>query len=319
MPFALIAAVLASLGAHAVALFVPEFELSPPPEPVLLQAEIVLKPRAIPEVRPVVPPPAKKQPEPRARPVAEAPAEKAKPAEPTPEPVVDTVPETSASSEALVKETPPTAPAELALPPRGEVVFTVLRGDPAAIIGRATQSWELGDGTYRIVSVMETVGLAAVLRPLRLETESRGRIIATGLEPVSYTSVRQDKGKEKRERVEFDWAAAVARFSNGTVSPLPPGSQDLLSFNFQLGWLSKTGDMSIATAKKLARYRLELVGEELLETQVGFLRTLHFRAPGETTTEVWLAPDHHLLPVKIRHIDKKGESYDQLAEEIRIN
>ncbi|MDQ5915011.1 MAG: hypothetical protein QG584_902, partial [Pseudomonadota bacterium] len=27
---------------------------------------------------------------------------------------------------------------------------------------------------------------------------------------------------------------------------------------------------------------------------------------------------HHLLPVKIRHIDKKGESYDQLAEEIRI-
>jgi hypothetical protein len=24
------------------------------------------------------------------------------------------------------------------------------------------------------------------------------------------------------------------------------------------------------------------------------------------------------LPVKIRHIDKKGESYDQLADEIRI-
>ena len=316
MPFALIAAVLASLGAHAVALFVPEFEVSPPPEPVLLQAEIVLKPRAIPEARPTVPPPAKKQPEPRARPVAQA--EKVKPAEPTPEPVVETVPETSAASASSVEETPPAAPAELALPPRGEVVFTVLRGDPAAIIGRATQSWELGDGTYRIVNVMETVGLAAVLRPLRLETESRGRIIATGLEPAAYTSVRQDKGKEKREHVEFDWAAAVVRFSNGTVSPLPTGSQDLLSFNFQLGWLSKTGDMSIATAKKLARYRLELVGEELLETQVGFLRTLHFRAPGETTTEVWLAPDHHLLPVKIRHIDKKGESYDQLAEEIRI-
>ncbi len=211
------------------------------------------------------------------------------------------------------------APADLQLPPQGEIVFSVLRGDPPAIIGRAVQSWQLGDGNYRIVSVMETVGLAAMLRPLRLETESHGRIVASGLEPAAYSSLREDKGKKKVERVEFDWTAAVVRFSNGTTSPLPPGSQDLLSFNFQLGWLSKTGEMSIATAKKLGRYHLELIGEEYLETRVGYLRTLHFRAPGETTTEVWLAPAHHLLPVKIRHIDKKGESYDQLAEEIRIN
>ncbi|MFA7291476.1 MAG: DUF3108 domain-containing protein [Rhodocyclaceae bacterium] len=313
MPFALIAAVLASLGAHAVVLFVPEFELSPPPEPVLLQAEIVLKPRAIPEARPAVPPPAKKTVVPRAKP-AERPLLPEVAAE-VPAAAATTMPETLPAAAAKIDTA---EPAELQLPAQGEIVFTVLRGDPPAIIGRAVQSWELGDGTYRIVSVMETVGLAALLRPLRLETESRGRIVANGLEPATYTSLRQDKGKEKSERVEFDWAAAVVRFSNGTTSPLPPGSQDLLSFNFQLGWLSKTGDMSIATAKKLGSYRLELIGEEYLETQVGYLRTLHFRAPGETTTEVWLAPAHHLLPVKIRHIDKKGESYDQLAEEIRI-
>lgn len=316
MPFALIAAVLASLGAHAVVLFVPEFELSPPAEPVLLQAEIVLKPRAIPEAKPAAKPAVKKSPVPRVTPVERPPvpdvaAEVPASATATPE-IAEVLPAAAAAAEAGT-------PAELQLPPQGEIVFTVLRGDPPAIIGRAVQSWELGDGSYRIVSVMETVGLAALLRPLRLETESRGRIVASGLEPATYSSLRQDKGKEKIERVEFDWAAAVVRFSNGTTSPLPPGSQDLLSFNFQLGWLSKTGEMSIATAKKLGRYHLELIGEEYLETRVGYLRTLHFQAPGETTTEVWLAPDHHLLPVKIRHIDKKGESYDQLAEEIRIN
>lgn len=311
MPFALIAAALASLGIHAVVLFVPEVDLSPPPEPVLLQAEIVLKPRAIPEARPA--PPAKRPPVPRPKPVPKETAPSLTAAEPVAE-TAEAAP--GAIAEAPVAAEPP--PADLGLPPQGEIVFTVTRGDPPAIIGRSVQSWELSGDRYRILNVTETVGLAALLRPLRMETESRGRIIASGLEPAQYSSRRQDKEKEKVERVDFDWAAGFARFSNGNASPLPAGSQDLLSFNFQLGWLSKTGDMSIATAKKLARYRLELIGEELLETKIGFLRTLHFRAPGETTTEVWLAPDHHLLPVKIRHLDKKGESYDQLADEIRI-
>jgi hypothetical protein len=306
MPFALIAAALASLGIHAAVLFGPEFDLSPGPEPVLLQAEIVLKPRAVPEQKPAASVPAKKPLAPRAKPMGHAPD--------TPAVVAAPVAEAADAAELGVQEA--AAPAELALPPRGEIVFTVTRGDPPAIIGRSVQSWELGNGSYRIASVTETVGLAALLRPVRVDSESRGRIIASGLEPALFSSQRQDK--KSGERVEFDWAAGLARFGNGNTSPLPAGSQDLLSFNFQLGWLSKTGDMSIATGKKLGRYRLELIGEELLETKLGFLTTLHFRAPGETTTEVWLAPAHHLLPVKIRHIDKKGESYDQLADEIRI-
>jgi hypothetical protein len=309
MPFALIAAALASLGIHATLLFGPEFDLSPGPEPVLLQAEIVLKPRAVPEQKPAAAVPAKKPLAPRAKPIAPAPDTPAVVAAP-----VEEAAGLAGAAEADAQEEAP--PAELALPPRGEIIFTVTRGDPPAIIGRSVQSWELGNGSYRIASVTETVGLAALLRPVRVDSESRGRIIASGLEPALFSSQRQDKARG--ERVEFDWAAGLARFGNGNTSPLPAGSQDLLSFNFQLGWLSKTGDMSIATGKKLGRYRLELIGEELLETKLGFLTTLHFRAPGETTTEVWLAPAHHLLPVKIRHIDKKGESYDQLADEIRI-
>lgn len=314
MPIALVAAFLASLGIHGVVLFGPEFDLSPHPEPITLQAEIVLQPRAIPVQRPAAapepaavrkPPPTRtRTPRPTDVP-ATAPA--AQPAE-TPVPAVAGAP---------VAAEPP--PAELALPPQGEIVYTVLRGEPPAIIGRSVQSWELRENGYRITSVMETVGLAALLRPARLESESRGRIVASGLAPESFVSRRPGKdGAERVERVDFDWAGNVARFNSGATAPLATGAQDLLSFNFQLGWLSKTGEMAIATTKKLGRYRLELIAEELLETPVGLLRTLHFRAPGETTTEVWLAVDRHLLPVKIRHIDKKAESFDQLVEEIRI-
>ena len=70
MPFALIAAVLASLGIHGVVLFVPEVDLSPHPEPVTLQAEIVLKPRAVPVQQPAAAPhpaPARKPLPPRAK------------------------------------------------------------------------------------------------------------------------------------------------------------------------------------------------------------------------------------------------------------
>lgn len=318
MPVALIAAVLASLGIHGVVLFVPEVDLSPHPEPITLQAEIVLKPRAVPVQAPelAAPPAPARKPQPsRTKTVRTDDAAVAPPASAPAESPASALGGAVSASES--KDPPP---AELALPPQGEIVFTVLRGDPPAIIGRSVQSWELRENRYRIGSVMETVGLAALLRPTRLESESRGRVVATGLAPDSFVSRRPGKdGGERVERVDFDWADGVARFGSGASAPLPIGAQDLLSFNFQLGWLSKTGEMAIATVKKLGRYNLELVGEEFLETPIGLLRTLHFRAPGETTTEVWLAVDRHLLPVKIRHVDKKAESFDQLVEEIRLH
>jgi hypothetical protein len=36
----------------------------------------------------------------------------------------------------------------------------------------------------------------------------------------------------------------------------------------------------------------------------------------ETVTELWLARDHQLLPVKIRFTDKKGDQYEQIAREL---
>ena len=306
MPVALLAALMASLGLHAVALFGPDIELSPAPEPQPLQAEIVLQPRPL-QPRPLEPK------SPPRKPAKKAVRQKG-PADAAPEPA----PAPAASPVAVQPQPEPAAEpvATLALPPQGEIVYTVTRGDPGGIVGRATQGWALQDGTYRITSVTETAGLAALLRPIRLETESRGRVVAGGLQPLSYTSRRI--GREGEERVDFDWTARVARFSGGGEAPLAEGAQDLLSFNFQLGWLSKTGEMSIATVKKLGRYRLELIAEESLETPLGVLRTLHFRNSGDTTTEVWLATERHLLPVKIRHIDKRGDIYDQIADEIRI-
>lgn len=323
MPFALVAAMLASLGLHAAALFIPEVEPHPAPEPLPLQAEIVLQPRAV----PAAPPPAKAAPKPPRRPQRPLPpadspappAEASGAATEAPAPAVP--PSPPAEPPAAVAERPPAeTPADVTspeLPATGAIRYVVYRGDSGTIVGSAEHLWEMRDGRYRIVSVMETTGLAALLRAVRVESESSGVVAAGGLQPERYVSHRADR--ERVEQVEFDRAAGVVRFGSGATAPLPAGAQDLLSFNYQLGWLARTGDLAIATGRKLGTYRLELLGKEWLETPGQPIWALHFRASGETTTEVWLAPDQYLLPVKIRHIDKKGERFEQVAQEIRLN
>ena len=76
--------------------------------------------------------------------------------------------------------------------------------------------------------------------------------------------------------------------------------------------------LPITTGKKYDLYPLERVGDEMIETPVGQLQTLHLRAPGANTTELWLAYDYLLLPVRIRHEDKKGNSLVQTAIAVRL-
>lgn len=346
MPFALVAAMLASLGLHAAALLLPEVEPVPAPEPpAALQAEIVLRPRAAPVSaatrggKTATPPPTRSVPSPirpkSVPPVAPLPTEAAgtlpPPAETSAAPAVsDGAPATGDGALAGAATAAPSPASDDPAPPlvspgipeRGVIRYAVYRGDPPTLIGSAEQRWEMGgeqgEGRYRIVSVMETTGIAAWIRSVRLETESRGALVVAGLQPERYSSRRLDADRERVEEVVFDPAAGLVRFTRGGSAPLPAGAQDLLSFNYQLGWLARTGDMAIATARKIGTFRLELLGKEWLETPLQPIWTLHFRASGETTTDVWLAPDNYLLPVKIRHIDKKGEPFEQVVEDIRL-
>lgn len=319
MPLALLAALAASLGLHAVALFVPDVELTPADEALPVTVEVTLQPRRAP-----VAPPAVQKPVPPKKPVAkQVPVPPLAPVSASAESSVPTASAAvggAAAGDALpAKPQQATASPELSspeLPPRGTIIYVVMSGDGTTLIGSAEQRWEMTGDRYRIVSVMETSGLAALVKPVRVETESSGSLSEHGLQPERYVSRRV--GKERVDEALFDRAAGVVRFGRGGEAALPEGAQDLLSFNYQLGWLAKTGDMAIATGRKLGTYRLELLGKEWLETPYGSIWTLHFRASGETTTEVWLASEQYLLPVKIRHIDKKGERYEQIVQNMDI-
>lgn len=336
MPVALLVAMLASLGLHVTALFGPEIDLAPAPAsiPPPLQAEIVLQPRASPVTASAAKPTRNSVRKSRPALPSTVSGGLAQPASPEVSPVIDEVASVSpddwrraddgetdngksAPDGGLAAAAPESVLESPRLPETGVIRYLVSRGDPPLLIGSAVQRWEMTAGRYRIVSVMETTGVAAWVRAVRIETESSGRLADGGLAPVRYVSRRQDR--EQVEQVDFDHEAGLIRFGNGRSVALPAGAQDLLSFNFQLGWLARTGDLAIATGRKLGTFRLELLGKEWVETAGQPIWTLHFRAQGETTTEVWLAADKHLLPVKIRHIDKKGERFEQVAQEIRLD
>lgn len=250
-------------------------------------------------------------------PVSPAPAAENVP-EPAPLPRVEPSPPQSP-----VPDSPVLAVAKERLPPRGSIRFRVDRGDANFEVGIARHDWESEDGRYRLSSVIETTGLVWLFHSVNIEMESVGRISDRGLQPEVFGAMRE--GRRARERALFDWEAMKIRVGDRREHTLDPGAQDFLSFIYQLGFMEmgagEARTMFLATGKKYAPYRLENLGDEAIAVPLaalGVLRTRHIRSPGESTIDLWLAYDYRLLPVKIRHVDKKGGVTVLTATEIQL-
>lgn len=335
MPLALIFALAASLGIHAAALFAPEIELTSflietPP----LQAEIVTLPlpptekKAV-NVKTPSKPPAKEHPK-------QHPKNKAQPglqpaSAPALAPVAESAPVSPASAapaatpaevpaKAVASEAPPVATAPTSRQRVvGRIRFILYKGEQGMEVGQAIHQWEVGNGTYHLTGSLETTGLAALFKPVKIVQESRGRVDGSGLHPEHFTVTRN--GSPSGERADFDLAAGTVSVAGRAPQPAGIGAQDLMSFHYQLGLLAPSGrlEMEVATGKKFDRIRFELLNEELLHTPAGDFRTRHYRAAGDTTTEVWVALERSGVPVKIRHIDRNGDSFDEVAAELTID
>jgi hypothetical protein len=331
MPVALIAAIIASLGAHALALFVPEIDLATISDPPAVLLAEVKPPPLRPSPRPSPVPAAK--PGVGAGVVRRNAASRRRcrcrfwPRRPTPARVPLSDAEAVMTQEPTVGEDPSPAGETLAaaapaatLPARGAIRYRVDRGDQGFAIGFSVHEWEVVDGAYRITAVTETSGLVAFFKPLRIEVESRGRLTAAGLVPEHFETRRE--GRATSEKVEFDWEAMTVVIGDRPAQALSVGAQDLLSYPYQLGLvadLAAVGSLPIATGKKYANFRLEVVADEDIEIPAGNFRSLHLRVPGVATTELWLAYDRALLPVKIQHLDRKGNLYVQVATTIEFS
>ncbi len=328
-----------SLALHLAALLAPGLHLTRTAPPERLSIDVVLKRPAVPKVLPrpqEAPPPQAQQAQSKTAEKTTAPPRRIAAAESrekvaVPPSELPALPDATEQKETVTgdkqgdgiteeaEHVEAAADEPFRLPPSGAIRYTIYYGDQdGQIIGRTRSEWSIQDGTYRIFSSAETAGLAALFKDLRIEQESVGVIAPEGLRPQRFTIRRN--GEDKGENASFDWTKKTVRVGrDNTESPLVPGAQDLLSLQYQLGWIPeiiKGTDLPVATGKKFRVYRVEALGQELIPTPLGLLRTLHVRTAGDDVTEIWLAIDLRLLPVKIRFTDRDKRSFESVADEV---
>lgn len=227
------------------------------------------------------------------------------PPEPMPEPPPQTV---SPQEEPPPPPSPPPRRMTRMLPEKLVLVYNVLAGEGGFNLGQATYTWLARNARYSLVSVAEAKGLASLFMSGRIVQTSEGRIGAAGLVPEQFWLAKNER---RLDTARFDWERMQLVLPQGG-EPLRDNTQDLLSFPFHLAMtVAEGGDgwiLPVTNGRKLKGYRFTLLGRVNLEVGKESLETLHVQGSraGDGSLDVWLAPERHWLPVRIRTQDQKG-------------
>ncbi|MDP3087978.1 MAG: DUF3108 domain-containing protein [Methylotenera sp.] len=178
---------------------------------------------------------------------------------------------------------------------------------------------------YRIKSVIQAKGLAALIIPDLLQT-SDGILSISGLQPQHYLYQFGDN-KNKTFSANFDWQNKKINLQGERGQQqldLTEGTQDLLSFMYQFMFVAPLQNMqlSITNGKKVAIYDYSFEGEEVINTKMGDIKTYHLKrsaTEGDKKTELWLASEYQHVPVKIRESGKNGKVYELLIKSLKTD
>jgi len=333
---ALLLALAISVLVHIAWTFWPVDTMVAPDETVLTATLTEMPPPPVPHVAPVLPQPsvAPKRPAPRPRvqtltkqavsaPAIETPAtiDVAQPAT-APEASPSATKTTEADAAPAIESTPSLPPA-VALPPRVELAYKVFLGTQGFLIGDATYRFEHDGDRYRIATVGQARGLAAMIVRGTGKIESRGRITPDGLRPYEFAVERGSA--DKREVAFFDWDAATVVLHDGGTAHLEPPTFDPLTILWQPYFSPPgTADQSfgIATTRKVGRYTLKLQAEETIVWRRGDIVTQRWHQvsdDGKMEAWLWLAPSMHYVPIKMRVSRTSRGTLEVLLDSIRAD
>jgi hypothetical protein len=193
-------------------------------------------------------------------------------------------------------------------------------------IGAVKEIFEKTGDRYSIVSEINPTGIAALFRGKEKLTSS-GTITHAGLRPQKFTAERSDDSTKNVAAI-FDWDAGLLRMSFDGLeqtAPLTGGTQDRVSVMYQFLFLklkqASKLNFAMTNGKKIEPYRYRLVGNEMINTSLGKLHTLHLvkeREAEDNSVEVWLARDRHLFPVKLLIVENDGTRFEQTIAQLEF-
>ena len=199
-----------------------------------------------------------------------------------------------------------------------------LNGMSVAVVN---ERYEARDDTYRLVSSSEPIGLFALVKKLAVRFTSTGEVTDQGLRPRQFEG-RRATGETPEVTAEFDWAASrlalTHKGKNETVA-LPPGTQDRLSVMYQFMFIDAQQSSQLAVAvtngRRIDRYVYTVTPDVEQDTPLGRIRTVHLvrqREQGDSENEIWLAPEHGYVPVRMIIVERDGTRYEQLIAKLEL-
>ena len=146
--------------------------------------------------------------------------------------------------------------------------------------------------------------------------------------PQHYIYQRNGLGKDRDDELVFDWAAnKVTNLKNSQSQALDAAKnyQDSLSYHIQLSQDLIAGkkqfEYSITNGRKIKQYKFEIVGEEVLTTPLGDVKTVKVkrtRDKSELVTYAWFAKDFQYLLVRLQQ-EENGSAYTIYISKASLN
>jgi len=200
--------------------------------------------------------------------------------------------------------------------------YDVRRSLDGSPVGSARTMYLLGENNqYSIKNEVEAKGFISLFYWNKLVQTSDGVVTPEGLKPKNY---HYQFGSKIDNFAVFDWESKkIITTMNGKTNEFDmfEGSQDMLSFMYQFMFEPPLTKMKIyiTNGKNYKPYDYSYIGEEVIETEVDKILTMHiakFNYNNEERIDLWLAKDYRYLPIKIRKTEKDGSILDQSAKKI---
>jgi len=146
--------------------------------------------------------------------------------------------------------------------------------------------------------------------------------------PQHYIYQRKSVGKDRNEELVFDWAAnKVTNVKSGKIQELDATKnfQDSLSYQVQLSQDLIAGkkqfEYSVTNGRKIKQYKFEIIGEEILNTPLGDVKSVKVkrtRDKSDLVTYAWFAKDFQYLLVRLQQ-EENGSAYTIYISKASIN
>lgn len=212
------------------------------------------------------------------------------------------------------------------LPTHIDISFDVKTGLGHGELNETLKIHKDGDTySYHITSEASASGVFKLIRPGSIVRDSRGMITQQGLQPDLFSDQR---GKKQPSVAIFDWKNSllvIRHKGREKQKPLSVGTLDRLSFLYNFMFTPLTGgfiDVQVTDGRHLqqVRYRIE---EEILDTPIGKLKTIvltkHLEKDDKMKRKVWLAVNHHMLPVRIISVENDGLELEKIVTSINLS